>query len=393
MALGPWFHASNQAVTDRWAGRHQSALPYLFELLRAAMTITEILVERSNIRNIKTTNREPQPLADGAARLQIEGFALTANNVTYAATGEVIGYWKFFPTENTTFGIVPVWGFSRVVESRSPNLEVGQRLYGFFPMASHLDITPEPRGANVVLDTALHRRDLPPVYNAYTRAGDADIDDNALKSIFYPLLLTSYLLFDFLEDNDWFNAEQIIIGSASSKTGLGLCKYLAEARPDGPRVIGLTSKGNRAFVEGLNACDQVATYDALEQDIAQVPSVYVDMAGNADVRGRLHHHLGDNMLHSAAVGTSHWDKFEPTGDLPGARPRFFFAPSQVEKRRADWGPGEIEKRLEVAWRRVAKDSSDWMTIEVSDGLSRAIDIYSEIAEGKTAPATGHYVKL
>ncbi|NOX74736.1 MAG: DUF2855 family protein [Alphaproteobacteria bacterium] len=357
------------------------------------MSITEIHVERGNIRNIKAHTGDAQPLADGAARLQIEGFALTANNVTYAATGEVIGYWKFFPTDDPATGIVPVWGFARVIESRSAHLEVGQRLYGFFPMASHLDITPEPRGANVVIDAAPHRRDLPPVYNAYTRAGASDAADDALKSIFYPLLLTSYLLFDFLKDNDWFKAEQIIISSASSKTGLGLCKYLAEARPDGPRVIGLTSKGNRAFVQGLDACDQIATYGAFEQEIAQIPSVYVDMAGNADIRGRLHHHLGENMLHSAAVGTSHWDKFEPTGDLPGARPRFFFAPSQVEKRRADWGPGQIEKRLEGAWRRVAQDSLDWMKIEISQGLSSAIPIYTEIANGKTTPDTGHYIEL
>ncbi len=357
------------------------------------MIITEIHVERGNIRNIKSVTRDASDLPGGAARLEIEGFALTVNNVTYAASGEVLGYWKFFPTDNSDFGIVPVWGFARVIESNAPHLEIGQRLYGFFPMASHLDIVPEPRGSAIVVDIARHRRDLPPVYNAYTRAGARNEADDVLKSIFYPLLGTSYLLFDFLKDNKWFGASQIIIGSASSKTGLGLCKYLAEARPDGPRVIGLTSRGNRDFVEGLDTCDQVATYDALETDIAQIPSVYVDMAGNADVRARLHHHLGDQMLHSAAVGTSHWDKFEPIGDLPGARPRFFFAPTQVEKRRAEWGPGEIEKRLESAWRRVAQTSDDWMQITVSEGLSRAPDRYSEIAAGKTSPDTGHFIKL
>jgi hypothetical protein len=28
----------------------------------------------------------------------IERYALTANNVSYALSGEQIGYWKFFPT-------------------------------------------------------------------------------------------------------------------------------------------------------------------------------------------------------------------------------------------------------------------------------------------------------
>ena len=50
--------------------------------------------------------------------------------------------------------------------------------------------------------------------------------DDHLRALLQPLLATSYLLFDWLMDNDCFGAEQIIIGSASSKTGLGLCKYL-----------------------------------------------------------------------------------------------------------------------------------------------------------------------
>jgi hypothetical protein len=353
----------------------------------------EIHVERANIRNIGQHAGVEHALGDGQVLLEVEGFALTANNVTYAATGEVIGYWKFFPTQDVTLGIVPVWGFAHVVKSNSPHLEAGARLYGFYPMASHLVITPEPRGAEYLIDASAHRRELPPIYNAYQRVEAGAVKDDALKSIFFPLLVTSYLLFDFLEDNNWFGAEQIIIGSASSKTGLGLCKYLAEARPDGPKVVGLTSAGNIGFIERLGACDQVVSYDAITDQIAQAPSVYVDMAGNAAVRSALHHHLGDHMKHSAAVGTSHWDKFEPTGDLPGARPRFFFAPSQIEKRRADWGPGVIDARLNQAWQRVAKASSDWMTIEISDGFDKAVEVYSDIAHGKVSPSTGHYIKL
>jgi len=143
----------------------------------------------------------------------------------------------------------------------------------------------------------------------------------------------------------------------------------------------------------LGTCDQVATYDALETEIARRPSVYVDMAGNADVRTRLHHHLGDHMKHSAAVGTSHWDRFEPTSDLPGARPRFFFAPAQVEKRRADWGSAAVDQRLEAAWSRVARESSRWMTIAHSHGLGAASDVYRTLASGKVDPAQGHYINL
>jgi len=354
------------------------------------VTSQEIHVSRADIRKASLANVKMPVAAPGEAVLKIEGFALTANNVTYAATGEVIGYWKFFPPDAPDLGVVPVWGYGRVIDSNSPHAAVGDRFYGFWPMAEHAKIRPEPRGKSALVDSAPHRQALPAPYNAYTRAPDAPLIEDARKAIFYPLLLTSYLLFDFLEDNAWFGARQIIVGSASSKTGLGLCKYLSEARPNGPAVVGLTSGANRAFVTGLGTCDQVVAYDDIAS-IAKVPSVYVDMAGDTDVRSALHHHLGDDMRHSAAVGTSHWDKFAPTGDMPGARPRFFFAPSQVEKRRADWGAGEVEKRLEGAWRRVAQESGNWMEIKTDRGLSRALEVYQRIADGKVAPATGHYI--
>ena len=39
------------------------------------------------------------PLGDGALRLRMESFSVTANNVTYAVVGDAFGYWNFFPGE------------------------------------------------------------------------------------------------------------------------------------------------------------------------------------------------------------------------------------------------------------------------------------------------------
>lgn len=352
-----------------------------------------LTIRKDDIRDIQASTRDLPPLADGEALLAIEGFALTANNVTYAATGEVLNYWAFFPGNDALHGIVPAWGFATVIDSRADCLAIGSRLYGFLPTAGHLIIRPEARGANAVMDAAPHRAGLSPVYNTYMRTDPGSIDDDARRAIFNPLIATSYLLYDFLADNKWFGAEQIIIGSASSKTGLGLCHFLAEARQSGPEIIGLTAARNRDFVTGLGTCDHVVAYDRIEAEIANRPSVFVDMAGSADIRARLHNHLGDDMRHSAAVGTSHWDQFRPGGDLPGVRPEFFFAPAQIEKRRADWGKGEVEARLDAAWRDVAANSRGWLTVEVAEGLAAALPIWGDIADGKVAPATGHYIRL
>jgi NADPH:quinone reductase-like Zn-dependent oxidoreductase len=364
-----------------------------FSLQEVTMKTEQLLIDRSNIRNTKIVDSPRPAPAEGEVLLAIKGFALTANNVTYAATGEVLDYWKFFPAAKAEQGIVPVWGFAEVIESGSGALVPGERLYGFLPLASHLLIRPEARGESIVRDTAEHRRDLPAVYNTYHRVKAGSDTESARRAIFQPLLVTSYLLYDFLADNHWFGAKQIIIGSASGKTGLGLCNFLAEQRPEAPKVVGLTSAKNMDFLTSLGCCDQVISYGDITASIAQVPSVYVDMAGNAEVRSTLHHHLADNMRHSAAVGTSHWDRFKPTGDLPGARPQFFFAPAQIEKRRADWGHNELDARLDAAWRRVADASSDWMRLTLSDGLTAAKQVYRQTAAGQIPPNEGHYIRL
>ena len=354
--------------------------------------VAQVLVDQADIRQAKLVDVPQRPLAEGQARVALENFAMTANNVTYAATGFVIGYWKFFPSGVDGQGIVPVWGVARVVESTSDALAVGTRLYGFWPMAQDWVITPQDTGDGMIVDAAPHRADLPAVYNRYAPVRATSAQDDHLRALLQPLLATSYLLFDWLSDNDWFGAEQIIVGSASSKTGLGLLKFLAEPEARPYSIIGLTSAGNRDFVEGLGACDQVVGYDDLSS-IALRPSVYVDMAGNADVKLRLHTHLGDLMRHSAAVGTSHWDKFAQPQNLPGAKPRFFFAPAQIQKRRDEWGPGVIERQITQAWKRIASDAESWLTIRPHHGLNEAVRLHKLIADGQADPRDGHVITL
>lgn len=351
-----------------------------------------ILVDQKQITTTRADDIKPRALEPGEARLTLESFALTANNVTYAASGFAIGYWQFFPTDVPGQGLVPVWGIAEVTESRADGLAVGTRLYGFYPMAEQLIITPKVSSRGSVTDVAAHRVELPAVYNSYVPVGETTPDQDHMRAVLQPLLATSYLLSDWLEDNSYFGAEQIIVGSASSKTGLGLCKYLAEAEGRGFKIVGLTSARNSAFVQDLGACDSVVTYDDIDS-IAQVPSVYVDMAGNAQVKATLHSHLKDQMKHSAAVGISHWDQFNPGVELEGVKPEFFFAPAQIAKRRDEWGPGEIDRRIGEAFMRLATEASDWMDIKVHQGLDKAPDIYSALAAGQADPKEGHVVRL
>lgn len=221
--------------------------------------ITEVVVERRQLATAALRTRNlpaPEALAEGQALLAVGEFALTANNVTYAALGDALRYWEFFPA-GEGLGIVPVWGFAEVLASRCPGVEPGERFYGYYPMASHLLVAPaQVRGSGFV-DASEHRRNLPSVYNQYLRCSSDPLyraSDEALQMLLRPLFTTSFLLDDFLAEHAFFGATDLLLSSASSKTAIGLAFLLQRNRAQRGqdyRIVGLTSAGNRAFVEGL----------------------------------------------------------------------------------------------------------------------------------------------
>ncbi|MAD95255.1 MAG: hypothetical protein CML33_07140 [Rhodobacteraceae bacterium] len=58
--------------------------------------VTQILTHTKKITEQKQVTAPVLAPSDRQVRLRIERFALTANNVTYAASGFAIGYWQFF---------------------------------------------------------------------------------------------------------------------------------------------------------------------------------------------------------------------------------------------------------------------------------------------------------
>ena len=167
-----------------------------------------------NRRQLSLTQVQADPdapparsLKAGEARLEVERFALTANNITYAAFGQAMKYWQFFPAHDAPWGCLPVWGFARVVESQAEGLEVGRRLYGYLPAGSHLVVQParvSPRGFT---DGAAHRQELAAIYNQYSTCDTtSDEAQDGLRAVLQPLFMTAFLLDDFLADNAFFGA-------------------------------------------------------------------------------------------------------------------------------------------------------------------------------------------
>ena len=350
-------------------------------------------VKRDNLRSVRWNDAAPAELQDGQARLRVDQFALTANNVTYAVFGDAMSYWQFFPAEEG-WGRVPVWGFADVEASRAEGLREGDRVYGYLPMATHLVVTPSRVTDTGLIDAVPHRAALPPVYNQYQRV-TADREHNPKRereyAILRPLFMTSFLIDDWLVDDEMFGAESVVIASASSKTALGLA-HLLSTKGD-IEVVGLTSAGNAEFVRSVGYYDKTVEYDNIGDLPAATPTVFVDMAGGGRVLSDVHRQFGDALRQSCLVGATHWEESASPADLPGPVPTFFFAPDRVVKRRADWGLGGLESRVSSAWAGFLDSVDGWLTIVERNGRDELEATWLEVLEGRASPAIGYVVSL
>ncbi len=363
-------------------------------------SVREFQVERRDLTNFRVVERPSTPLADGEIRLGVDAFAFTANNITYGAAGDFLGYWQFFPAADNadnTWGILPVWGFADVVESTVDSVPVGDRLYGYFPPATSVVMVATEVSNSKLIDGSAHRQKLPPLYNRYQRVSNQEGYDKThddVTSLLAPLHLTSFCLVDQLEQNGFYGATQVVVASASSKTSLGTAFGLSE-HADSPRIIGLTSERNRAFVEGVGLYDHVVTYDTIADTLAAEATVVIDMAGNPAVTSSLANHLGDALARYIAVGITHWDELAGSTEHP--RPQIeveqFFAPGYIVKRITTMDMGEFDRTSRSFVQRAALATSQWMTVQHEDGLDGLAGVYGAVVAGEFAPSAGLIIQL
>ena len=89
-------------------------------------TITELWTNRTDLRDIKSVTRTVPELKEGEVLMKIEKLGLTANNVSYAVTGDKIGYWGYFPLMNTgarcLLGALPMPSKATALKSKRANV-------------------------------------------------------------------------------------------------------------------------------------------------------------------------------------------------------------------------------------------------------------------------------
>ncbi len=363
-------------------------------------TTIQFLVKKDQLATTQIRELPNVLLEADQVRMRIDRFALTSNNITYAAFGDAMNYWGFFPSGEDGWGIIPVWGFGTVTESTHDGVAVGERFYGYYPMASDVVLSPAKASPRGFADAAPHRASLHAVYNQYMNCASDPFYDKAaantedIQALLRPLFITSWLIDDFFADNQFFGASVAVLSSASSKTAYGTAHEMKK-RGD-VEVIGLTSSANVAFCESLGCYDQVLTYDQLDKIDSATSLVYVDFAGNAALRRRIHAGF-PNLKYSCSIGGTHVTDLGSGKDLAGVKPVLFFAPAQVKKRTEEWGGAEFGKRMVQAWTgfttSVTTAKLAWLQPQYQSGLAAVTRVYAQVLSGRSDPRMGHILSI
>ena len=338
--------------------------------------MTELRVRRDDIAThelVDDARREP---AEGEALLEVDRFALTANNITYGTFGDFLGYWKLFPAADG-WGVIPAWGYARVAASRTPLLSEGAVYSGLVPMGDHLIVRPAEAPGGFT-ETSSHRAELAKVYNAYTEVTGAA--DNRLL-VMRPLFGTAILLALVLAEG---TADTVVLTSASSKTAYSLAHLLA-ASP--VKTVGFTSEGHRAWVEGLGLYDTVHNYEEASALTTSGSAALVEFSGSRGVVRAVHEALGDQLERSIMVGFTHHMAEADSEPLPGPEPEIFFAPAEMEKRGADLAT------MAGAWASFAPLADRTLAIERVEGGAELVATYEALLTGQADPAVGYVASL
>lgn len=349
----------------------------------------EFQVRKDALHDARVVDVAAPPLGEGAARLRIDRFALTSNNVTYAAMGSgMLGYWDFFPAPEG-FGKVPCWGFATVIASDAAGVEIGARYYGFYPVAESLDVLPTRIGPRGFVDGAPHRAAKAPIYNHYLNVAVDPSYAAAFEpeqTLFRPLYATGWWAADRLRQSE---PRAVVISSASAKTALATAHRLKQL--GGVETIGLTSQANAAYVRETGLYTRTETYDAAADLAASGPIAFIDFLGRAAVLAAVHRGLGDALACSLVIGATDWADRSggvqpPREPLPGPRPEFFFVPTYAAGR-LSVAPelGAQQQRDLLAFYPASRA---FVTPDEAIGADAILTSWSRLVSGMVAPREG-----
>jgi hypothetical protein len=142
---------------------------------------------------------------------------------------------------------------------------------------------------------------------------------------------------------------------------------------------------------------RIVSYDQLEELEAGVPTTYVDFSGDEKLRLRIHKHFAGTLAYDCVVGSAQVASPLRETKLTDPKPKFFFAPPQIQKRNADWGYAEFNRRFneaQVAFTAfVSQGAAPLMRVEEHRGIEAAPALVESLVRGRSDAATGHVLIL
>lgn len=346
----------------------------------------EVQVSKSDLRVARVIEVDPPPLAEGAARLKLDLFALTSNNITYAAMGEgLLGYWDFFPAPEG-WGRPPVWGFATVVQSNAPGVEEGARLYGYFPISETFDVSPVRASPRSFTDGAPHRAAKAAVYNQYFNCAADPAYDSRFEpeqTLFRPLYATGWWAADCVHQD---RPVSVVISSASAKTAIATAHQL-RSLSDG-ELVAFTSARNEDYVKGTGLYHRTLTYEAVASLVTAAPATFVDFLGRREFTAAVHRALGAKLARSIQIGATDWaDKPGGVAEaLVGPKPEFFFVPTYASGRLGS--EPELSAAMLADMRGFYPASSAFVTALRLDGADAILKSWARLAAGEVEPREG-----
>lgn len=350
--------------------------------------------KKSNFNDHRVIEVPTKKIEQGEVRIDVERFSFTANNITYAVLGDYLKYWSFFPAINqdgsdasSEWGQIPVWGFGIVTESKSEQVPVGKRFFGYFPPAQECVMKPTNIANGTFIDGSEHRAHLPAGYNIYRSAPTQDTQADNERSMLFPLFVTAYSIHDLLSNKDWVGAEQVLVISASSKTSIGVA-YALRGDEHAPESVGLTSTRNLTSVASLELYDTVIDYNSVSDIDASKATIIVDMSGNKSLLSELHQHLANSMKYTLNVGITHWNDLNEVTGINAERSEQFFAPGHIQEMIKRMGPQDFQSQSGQFINDSALKTRSWLHCKELAGLTKLSEVYQDVCLGNIDADTG-----
>ncbi|MET0704042.1 MAG: DUF2855 family protein [Mycobacterium sp.] len=348
------------------------------------ITSRALEVERATPFDGFTTVQESLPRRQaGGMLLAVERFSVAANNLSYVLANDVLQTLDAFPATRPDRARVPVWGIAEVIASDLPAAAVGMRVAGFLPMATHVAVRAAPTDVGL-LSIDQPRVGMLPVYRRLSPVGgtvgspDADVETALLAVYRFAALLAA--------DITAMEARTVVVSSASSRSAAALSRLLSRA---GIGVIGLTSDHHRSAADSFAVYDRVFGYDEVDQINRDEGTVYVDVAGSADITAAVHRHLGGHLITSIGVGGTHARSLPSAARPPLAM--FNTGDREVDVVR-ERGWQAVQSLYEEARADLIPWASGWLRLTTVDGLDATEPVWRDIVAGQSDPLSAKVIR-